>query len=200
MRITVRLAVCIMVLSFVGASSVGAANMGDISGTYGITMKSSISVAKVGRDQSKSTGECAISALSATDGIYTLLWTTDALGVYSPLPLAMIPGGKRVDFQLDAAGMAELDAVLKNWLTNLAPVGTEVLALSLEYLTIKRTPAAIGVKTIQRKPVRVQAFMPRNAKLTVQGLVHATIRDDVGIDDVTAKFTYQTQINFVGKQ
>lgn len=200
MRTSIPLAVSIMVLSFLGASAGEAATMNDIEGTYNITMKSSLTVTKVGRSQSLSQGVCAIAASSETDGTYTLLQTTDVFGVFSPIPLVMIPGGKKVDFQLDAAGMAELDAVLKNWLMSLAPSDTEVLALSLEYLTITRTPAAIGAKTIQRKPVKVQTFMPKSAKLTIKGLARATIRDNVGAEEMVAKFTYTTQIKFVGKQ
>jgi hypothetical protein len=189
-----------MVFSFVGVSRVEAARMNDIEGTYTISMKSSISVAKVGRSQSMSTGECSISASSETDGTYTLLHTTDILGVYSPIPLAIIPGGKKVAFQLSGAAMVELDNLLKNWLASLAPSDTEVIALSLEYPPPVCTPAAIAAKTIQRKPVKVQAFMPKQAKLTIKGLAHATIRDNVGTEDITAKFTYTTQIKFVGKQ
>ncbi len=200
MRTSVRLAVCILLLSFVCASAGEAATMGDIAGTYTISMKSSISVTKVGRDQSVSTGECSISASSETDGTYTLLQSTDVLGVYSPVPLAMIPGGKKVDFQLDSAGMAELDAVLKAWLTNLAPSDTQVLALNLDYQSVTRTPAAIAAKTIQRKPVKKLTFMPKKAKLTIKGVVNATISDNVGVENISAKFTYTTQITFVQKQ
>ena len=153
-----------------------AASLDDVAGDYNVEIQAKFKVKKLGSDKTFTPGVLTLNA----GGTFFL----DDFGTANDVDgsISLDSKGKKIFYQLSAAGTAALKASLTNWLENAAAdEGVDITGVNFTFLEVKPSKVKIDKKTNRAKG---------KAKLKVKGTVSGTV--DGSFEQ--SNFSYQAKI------
>jgi len=152
-------------------------------GPYNVAIDAKIQVKKEGKDRNFSDGQVVITADSDTTGDFALDDEDNSIGIVTGT-LTMLKG-KKVTFEVDAAGLDVIEATIIDWITNFA--ASEGVTVTNADITFD-----VPIKTGKFKVDKTTGIPKGKAKLKLKGLIRA----DADGDPISRKIKYQVKVEF----
>lgn len=180
-----RLSVVSWVLAVIGLLTAGyvqSATVGDLVGTWTTVNTARIKVSRIGSWSSINN-----STVTFENDMTFTLHEIDSTGIYDYTgDWSLINEGKKIAFDLDAAGYLELQRVWENWFRELAyEYGATIDNISFWDVTYTLSQPGVPKKT----------NIPKKTTIKAKGMVGANLNGDY----LARKFTYVSKVYFISK-